>query len=169
MRFLTLHQQADYSFVLQPWQLYVAIIAGWIQRRQQEAIEYLRAENRVLRETHGSRRILLNDDQRRRLAVKDKILGRQRLKEIGTLFTPDRFFAGIECLSPRNGTTVGAGKRFLIMDRDSKFTDEFREMLDGEGVEPVRLPPRSPNLNPHIERFIRSIKDESLFENDTLR
>jgi putative transposase len=54
------------------------------------------------------------------------------------------------------------GKRFLIMDRDSKFTDEFREMLDGEGVEPVRLPPRSPNLNPHIERFIRSIKDESL-------
>lgn len=57
---------------------------------------------------------------------------------------------------------MGAGKRFLIMDRDSKFTDEFREMLDGEGVEPVRLPPRSPNLNPHIERFIRSIKDESL-------
>lgn len=77
------------SFVLHPWQLYVAIIAGWIQRRQQEAIECLRAENRVLRETHGSKRILLNDDQRRRLAVKGKILGRQRLKEIGTLFTPD--------------------------------------------------------------------------------
>ena len=54
------------------------------------------------------------------------------------------------------------GKRFLIMDRDSKFSDEFREILQGEGVEAVRLPPRSPNLNPHIERFIRSIKDESL-------
>jgi putative transposase len=54
------------------------------------------------------------------------------------------------------------GKRYLIMDRDSKFTDGFREILEGEGVEAVRLPPRSPNLNPQIERFIRSIKDESL-------
>jgi len=77
------------SFILRPWQLYVAIIAGWIHRQQQEAIEYLRTENRVLREKHGPKRILLNDDQRRRLAVKGKILGRQRLEEIGTLFTPD--------------------------------------------------------------------------------
>ena len=77
------------SFILQPWQLYVAIIAGWIHRQQQEAIEYLRTENRVLRETHGPKRILLNDDQRRRLAVKGKILGRSRLEEVGTLFTPD--------------------------------------------------------------------------------
>ena len=77
------------SFILQPWQLYVAIIAGWIHRQQQKAIEYLRTENQVLREKHGPKRILLNDDQRRRLAVKGKILGRQRLEEIGTLFTPD--------------------------------------------------------------------------------
>ena len=75
------------SFILQPWQLYIAIIAGWIHRQQQEAIEYLRTENRVLRETHGPKRILLNDNLRRRLAVKGKILGRQRLEEIGTLFT----------------------------------------------------------------------------------
>jgi len=54
------------------------------------------------------------------------------------------------------------GKRFLIMDRDTKFTDGFCEILEGEGVEVVKLPPRSPDLNPHIERFIRSIKDESL-------
>jgi putative transposase len=54
------------------------------------------------------------------------------------------------------------GKRFLIMDRDTKFTDGFREILVGESVEAVRLPPRSPNLNPHIERFMKSIKDESL-------
>ena len=70
------------NFILRPWQLYVAILAGWIHRRQQEAIEYLRTENQVLRETHGSKRILLDDDQRRRLAVKAKILGRQRLEEI---------------------------------------------------------------------------------------
>jgi len=54
------------------------------------------------------------------------------------------------------------GKCFLIMDRDTKFTDRFFEILKCQGVEAVKLPPRSPNLNPHIERFIRSIKDESL-------
>ena len=53
------------------------------------------------------------------------------------------------------------GKRFLIMDRDAKFGDSFREMLRGEGVEPVRLPPKSPNLNSYIERFMRTIKDEA--------
>ena len=48
------------------------------------------------------------------------------------------------------------------MDRDTKFTEGFCGILEGEGVEAVKLPPRSPDLNPHIERFIRSIKDESL-------
>lgn len=77
------------DFILQPWQLYLVILAGWISRQQQEVIEYLRTENQVLKETHGKKRILLNDDQRRRLAVKGKILGRKRLEEVGTLFTPD--------------------------------------------------------------------------------
>jgi putative transposase len=54
------------------------------------------------------------------------------------------------------------GKRFLIMDRDKKFSEAFRKILEDESIESVRLPPRSPNLNPHIERFMRSIKDESL-------
>jgi len=57
------------------------------------------------------------------------------------------------------------GKRYLIMDRDTKFSDAFRKILEDEGVESVRLPPRSPNLNPHVERFIRSIKDAT----DSLR
>ncbi len=65
------------------------ILAGWVNREQQETIEYLRTENQVLREKLGKKRILLSNDQRRRLAVKGKILGRKRLQEIGTLFTPD--------------------------------------------------------------------------------
>jgi putative transposase len=77
------------SFVLNPWQLYIGILAGWFNRQQQEAIDYLRTENQVLKEKLGKKRILLNDDQRRRLAVKGKILGRKRLYEVGTLFTPD--------------------------------------------------------------------------------
>ncbi len=54
------------------------------------------------------------------------------------------------------------GKQYLIMDRDSKFTDAFRKILKDEGVEGVRLPARSPNLNPHLERFMRSVKEEAL-------
>ncbi|MCP4889030.1 MAG: hypothetical protein GY904_20765, partial [Planctomycetaceae bacterium] len=52
-------------------------------------IEYLRTENAVLKERLGKKRILLNDDQRRRLAVKGKMLGRKQLEQCGTLFTPD--------------------------------------------------------------------------------
>jgi hypothetical protein len=62
--------------LLQPWQLLLLILAGWINHREQDVIEYLRAENRVLREKLGKKRILLDDDQRRSLAVKGKILGR---------------------------------------------------------------------------------------------
>ncbi|MCG8584017.1 MAG: hypothetical protein MI757_04815 [Pirellulales bacterium] len=77
------------QFVLQPWQLYFLILSGWVNRQQQDVIAYLRTENQVLREKLGKKRILLNDDQRRRLAVKGKVLGRKVLGEISTLFTPD--------------------------------------------------------------------------------
>ncbi|NQV24208.1 MAG: hypothetical protein HQ518_07545, partial [Rhodopirellula sp.] len=59
-------------------------------RQQLEVIEYLRREKQVLIEKLGRKRILLNDDQRRRLALMGMVLGRQRLEEIGTLFAPDK-------------------------------------------------------------------------------
>ena len=55
-----------------------------------------------------------------------------------------------------------AGTRYILMDRDSKSTPGFRDYLEIEGVESVRLPSRSPNLNAHIERFMRALKSESL-------
>jgi hypothetical protein len=70
------------NFILQTWQLYFLVFAGWVNREQQEVIEYLRTENQVLREELGKKRILLSDDQRRRLGVKGKILGRKRLEEV---------------------------------------------------------------------------------------
>ena len=294
------------DFVLQPWQVYFVILAGWINRQQQEVIEYLRTENQVLKEKLGNKRILLNDDQRRRLAVKGKILGRKMLEEVGTLFTPDTIlrwhrhlvaqkwdyshrrrsvgrppvpqevvdlvlrFArenvtwgydriqgalgnlgheisdqtvgnilkghGIEPVPERKRTTTWAtfikshwgvlaaidfttievwtkgglvtyyllfvmevatrrvhfagctpnpdepwmkqiarnltdpfdgflnGKRYVLLDRDGKFCPTFREMLEQESVNCVRLPSRSPNLTPHIERFMRSIKEECLLQ-----
>jgi putative transposase len=54
------------------------------------------------------------------------------------------------------------GKRYLIHDRDTKFTPAFDGLLKDSGVEPLVLPPQSPNLNAHCERFVRSIKEEAL-------
>ena len=291
-------------FVLQPWHLLLTILAGLIHREQQEIIEYLRAENQVLKEAHGKRRIRLKDDQRRRLAVKGKVLGRKILGEIGASFTPDtilrwhrqlvaekwdysdrRPLVGRPRVRPEivdlvlrmarenpswgnvrlqgasanlghkiSDTTVGnilrehgiepvperkrqstwkefleahwdvlgaidfttievwtksglvtfyllfvmevasrrvhfsgcttspdekwmkqvarhltdsvdgslLGTRYLLMDRDAKFSAAFRSLLEGAGVKAVRLPARSPNLNPHLERFMRSLKGECL-------
>ncbi len=56
------------NFLLQPWHVLLAILAGWVNRQQQQAIEYLRTENQVLKERLGKQRILLNDDQRAALA-----------------------------------------------------------------------------------------------------
>jgi len=293
------------SFVLQPWQLLLVVLAGWINRQQQDVIAYLRAENQVLREKHGNKRILLNDDQRRRLAVKGKVLGRKLLDEVGTLFTPDTIlrwhrqlvatkwdysdrrkstvgrprvrqeivdlvlrFArenprwgydriqgalanvgyhitdttvgnilkahGIEPAPDRKRTTTWKtflkahwdviaatdfltvevwtkgglvtfyilfvielatrrveiagvttspdeswmrtmacnltncddgflnGKRYLIHDRDTKYCAKFLDTLAGEGIESVKLPSRSPNLNAYAERFVLSLKSDCL-------
>ena len=54
------------------------------------------------------------------------------------------------------------GKRYLIHDRDPLFTAEFLNMIADAGVESVKLPPRSPNLNAYAERFVRSIKESCL-------
>ena len=60
-----------------------------MSQRQLNAIEYLREENRVLREQLGGKRLRLNDDQRRRLAAKAKGLGRTILAEVATIVTPE--------------------------------------------------------------------------------
>ena len=52
--------------------------------------------------------------------------------------------------------------RYLIHDRDPLYTRGFGEILEGGGVQPIRLPPKSPNLNAYAERFVRSIKEECL-------
>jgi transposase InsO family protein len=53
-------------------------------------------------------------------------------------------------------------KRYLIHDRSPLFTKEFIAILKAAGVKTIKLPPRSPNLSPHAERFVRSIKSECL-------
>jgi transposase InsO family protein len=65
------------------------VFSGWVNHQQNQVIDYLKEENRVLREQLGERRTRLTDDQRRRLAVKGKLLGRKVLAEIAGIVTPD--------------------------------------------------------------------------------
>ncbi len=62
-----------------PLQLLLVTFAGWSNRHQAQAIDYLIEENRVLKEQLGKKRLRLSDDQRRRLAAKGKIIGRRLL------------------------------------------------------------------------------------------
>jgi putative transposase len=292
-------------FVLQPWQLLLSIVAGWINDEQQKINEYQRTVIQVLRENMGNKRILLHDDQRRRLAVKGQILGRKVLAQVGALFTPETIlrwhrelvaqkwdhsdqrrkvgrppiaqevadlilqFAkenstwgydriadalanvghkvsdqtvgnvlkghGIEPAPERKRTTTWSTFlkahwdqlaaidfttlevwsksglvtyfllfamrlatrqvsflgctpnpvhswmaqmarnltdifdgflrtpiRYVLLDRDTKFTAEFQAILKAADVEPVLLPPQSPNCKAFLERFFRALKEEAL-------
>jgi len=154
----------------QPWQFLLLILVGWINRSQQDAVEYLITENRILREKLGKKRILLNDDQRRRLAVKGKILGRKMLDQLATIATPETILRWHRELIARHWDysqrRKSAGRPSTapkIVEWVLRFAKEaFRVTLEQTGVEAVRLPPRSPNLNPHIERFMRTAKEECL-------
>ena len=303
------------SPLLNPLSFVVACLSGWLNERQQHVIDYLTAENRVLHEQLGGRRLRFTDDQRCRLAVRAKTLSRAALAQMATIVTPETLLAwhrkliaakydgsatrglgrprastdiealvvrmaeenrtwgydrivgalanlghelsaktianilkrhGIEpapdrkrkttwkefvsrhfdqiaatdfvtvevwtkkglqrflvlffielssrrvqlggiARSPngfwmdqigRNATDREDGvlkkKRYLIHDRDPLYTAQFLGILAETGIEPVKIPPRSPNLNAFAERFVRSIKEECLermifFGEDSLR
>jgi putative transposase len=289
--------------VLDPFSFVLMSIAGWMNRHQQQVIEYLIEENRVLREQIGSKRMRFTDDQRRRLAAKAKELGRKLLAQVATIVTPETLMAwhrkliaqkydgssfrtpgrrrtaeevadlvvrmakenstwgyrriqgalanlghllahntianilkrkGIEPAPERSRKTtwkefltrhweqivasdfftvevwtpnglqrfvvlffielstrrveIGGiarrpnglwmsqiarnltdevdgffkGKRYLIHDRDPLYTAEFLTMMAEAGIQSVKLPPRSPNLNAYAERFVRTIKESCL-------
>jgi putative transposase len=280
----------------------VVAVAGWIDREQDKVLQYVLAENRVLKEQLRDRRgrLLFTDRQRALLAAKAKELGREALKKLNTVVTPDtllrwhrqliakkydgsgrpgsgrpRILNEIEALivrmatenrwgylriqgalrnlghtvarttianvlarhgiepAPERKTTwreflrqhwdvlaatdlfsvevwsvVGlvryhvlfvmhvatrrvhiagiveqphgewmeqlarnrtdavdgflVGMSYLIHDRDPLFTKRFGEILGSAGVKEVKLPPRSPDLNPFAERFVLSVKSECL-------
>src|SRR4051794_32773131 len=79
--------------VLDPFRFLLIAVSGWMNQHQVQMIEYLREENRVLREQLGDRRLRFNDDQRRRLAGKAKGLGRKLLAEVASVVTPETLLA----------------------------------------------------------------------------
>ena len=78
---------------LQPLQFLLIALAGWVNQQQRDAIDYLQAENRVLREQLGRRRPRFTDAQRRRLAAKAQTIGRRVLRDLATIVTPDTLLA----------------------------------------------------------------------------
>src|SRR5215469_16683265 len=73
---------------IDPFRLLLISLAGWLNQQQQDVIDCLQEENRVLREQLGGKRLRFTDDQRRRLAVRAKKLGWRMLHELTTIVTP---------------------------------------------------------------------------------
>jgi transposase len=76
-------------FLVQSFHVLLVMLSEYVRREQEKQIEYLQAESQVLRETIGGNRVLLTHDQRRRLAIKGKALGRRRLEEVTIIAQAD--------------------------------------------------------------------------------
>jgi putative transposase len=78
---------------MDPFRLLLISLAGWPNQHQQDVVDYLQEENRVLREQLSGKRLRFNDDQRRRLAVRAKKLGGRMLEELTTIVRPATLLA----------------------------------------------------------------------------
>jgi hypothetical protein len=126
--------------VLHPWQMLHPILAGWINQQQQNAIECLIAENRILREKIGKKRILLTDDQRRRLAVKGQVLG-GTLAEICSIAMPETILRWYRELIAKKWDYSKCRKKVGLLASiasicDSAFWDKYRSF---GGCQTIRL------------------------------
>ena len=71
-----------------PFQLLIAIFAGWLYREKADVIAFLREENRLLKARLAGRCLRFDDGERRRLADLGHRLGRRLLAEVATIVTP---------------------------------------------------------------------------------
>jgi hypothetical protein len=72
-----------------PLDFVLVALAGLMSQHQQQVVFYLLAENRILKQQLGRKRLRLTDEQRRLLAVKGRALGRRVLGEVASIVTPD--------------------------------------------------------------------------------
>jgi len=108
---------------LDPFRFLLLAVSGWMKQQQLELIDYLREENRVLRERFGQRRLRFNDDQRRRLAVRAKGLGSKLLREVATIVTPETLLAWHRRLIAQKYD--GSGKRGRGQPRKSEAIEDL--------------------------------------------
>ena len=129
-----------------PLQLLLLTVSGWVHRHQQDVIAYLVEENRVLKEQLRGRKLRID-------------LKTRRAHVAGLTTTPDGAFIARVA---RNVTDPADGflraHRFVICDRDAKFTAEFRHILQVVGVEVILTPRHAPNCNAHAERVFEDLR-----------
>ena len=123
-----------------PLHLLVASLLGWVQREQHEIIRYLREENRVLQAQLRHTRIRLTDEQRRRGATVGAPLGRRRLAQVATI---------VRGLPDASDGVLGE-PRWLICDRDRKWSAGGRSLLEASGVRVIQTPFRAPSAMPTL-------------------
>ena len=84
-------------------------VTSWLDRREREVLAYLIEENRLLRRQVGGRRLRLTDDDRRKLVARAYRLGRQTLREVATIVTPDTLLRWHRQLLSRKWTYAKRG------------------------------------------------------------
>jgi putative transposase len=87
------HVADDTAMTLHPLQLVLAVLSGWLNEHQSGIVDYLREENRLLKQQLRGQRLRLTDDDRRRLAAKGVLLGRKLLTQVATMVTPETILA----------------------------------------------------------------------------
>ena len=96
---------------------------------QQKVIEYLKEENKILREKLGTKRIILNDAQKRRLAAAAAKLGRDLLRQAVTLFSPETLLKWNRSLIARKyDGSKKRGKRGPVPNKANMIRDAVLKM-----------------------------------------
>ena len=118
------------SFLLQPWHIMLAALSGLVNQRQQQIIEFQNAQIEALLKQLGKKRLLLDDDQRRLLAVKAHAIGRKALQKVKTIFPPDtilrwhRELVAKKCHSSNKRSLGRPRIRQVIVDAIARFARE---------------------------------------------
>jgi putative transposase len=79
-----------------------------------------------------------------------------------TLHTAERWMQQIARNATMEGVGAIQGCRYLLHDRDTKYTRSFCAIIESGQVKALAIPARSPNLNAYAERWVRSVKEECL-------
>ena len=152
---------------LNPFAFLVTAISGWMNREQQQVIEYLREENRILREKLGGKRLLLNTEQKRRLATKGKQIGRDLLKQFGTLFSPDTVLRWHRWLIARKYDGSGAKRPGPAPTKQKMIRDLVLQMAEsnsGWGYGRMYGELKKLGYDVHWQTVRRVMKDHGLLD-----
>jgi len=125
----------------QAWQLLLVCLAGWINRHQLDVIAYIQGENKILKSKLKGKRIRFTDDERQRLAVKGKALGRRVLREVASIVTPNTILAWHRRLIAKkyDGTAFKRGPgRPRVADEIPDLTVRMAQENPGWGYTTIR-------------------------------